>query len=219
MNYSAIVLAAGSGSRAGLGFNKVLLEINDRKVLDYSLDVFSNDNKCNEIILVVSKSEFDYFSDEYNDIVDKFIVGGSERQYSVFNALKEVTNEYVLIHDGARPYIIKGTIQKICDILEDNLSITLGVNITDTVKEIDGDHVTKTLDRRNLIYTQTPQAFKTDLILKAHKLAKEEGFIGTDDTILIERYCNIETKVVAGDKNNIKLTTLDDVKLLEVILK
>ena len=121
MKYSAIVLAAGSGSRTGLGFNKVLLEINEKKVLDYSLDIFIKDNKCTEIILVVSKNEYDYFSEAYIDVIDKFIIGGSERQYSVFNALNEVSNEYVLIHDGARPYIKSSTINEICSVLKNGI--------------------------------------------------------------------------------------------------
>jgi len=219
MKYSAIILAAGSGSRTGLGFNKVLLEINDKKVIEYSLEAFHKDKKCTELILVVQENLYEFFSNEYSEMVDKFVVGGSKRQYSVYNALSVVTNDFVLIHDGARPNINSKTINEICDILNQSSSITLGVNVTDTVQQVEGDIVMKTLNRRNLILTQTPQAFKTDVIRKAHDLAKKDDFVGTDDTVLIEKYCDIDTVVVVGDKNNIKLTTLDDVKLLEVILK
>ncbi len=219
MKYSAIILAAGSGFRTGLGFNKVLLEINDKKVIQYSLDIFLKDLKCAEILLVVPKTEYEYFSNTFKEVVDKIIVGGSIRQHSVQNALKEANYEYVIIHDGARPFIKSDAIDEICSLMPLNSSITLGVLVTDTIQQVKGKHVIKTLDRSNLILTQTPQAFRKDILIKAHILAEEADFVGTDDTVLVEKFCNIGALVVSGDKNNIKLTTLDDVKLLEVILK
>ncbi len=81
-----------------------------------------------------------------------------------------------------------------------------------------GNRVVKTLDRNTLIITQTPQGFDKDMLLKAHKLAIKDGYIGTDDTVLIEKYLDIKAFIVKGDYRNIKLTTVDDIKLLEVIL-
>ncbi len=75
------------------------------------------------------------------------------------------------------------------------------------------------MDRNALIITQTPQGFKKDILIKAHQLAFDDTYFGTDDTVLVERYLDIMAYVVKGDYRNIKLTTLDDINLLEVILK
>ena len=219
MKYSAIILAAGSGLRTGLNSNKILIQINGRCVVDYSLKFFQNDPNCSEVILVVSKRDFKDLSAKYTDSITKVIIGGLYRQDSVYNALKIANNEYVMIHDGARPFILKSNVDDIFDHFEDYPSITLGVKVKDTVQQIQGNRVVKTLDRNSLILTQTPQGFEKNALIKAHELAKKDTYYGTDDTILVERYLGIMAYVVEGDYRNIKLTTLDDVDILEVVLK
>lgn len=218
MKCSAIILAAGSGKRTGLQYNKVLYEVHGKKILEYSIEKLREFPVIHEIILVVSSTELDYFKDRYNSLVDHIVVGGKERQDSVYNALQVVQNEYVLIHDGARPYIPQAAITDLLSLLVSEKSLTLGVKVKDTIQRVSGDKVIETLNRDELYAVQTPQAFHTDVIVKAHHLAKKDHFIGTDDTVLVERYLTIPTHMVMGDYRNIKLTTLDDIKLLEVIL-
>lgn len=219
MKYSAIILAAGSGLRTGLNSSKILIEINGRCVVDYSLKFFQKDPNCGEVILVVSKHDFHKLSKIYSNDITKVIVGGLYRQDSVYNALKIAVYDYVMIHDGARPFIIKSSIDEIFEKLCDFPSVTLGVKVKDTVQQILGNRVVKTLDRNSLILTQTPQGFDKAILLKAHKLANNDTYYGTDDTILVERYLGITAYVVKGDYRNIKLTTLDDIEILEVVLK
>ena len=219
MKYSAIILAAGSGVRTGLNLNKIMYQINGRKVVNYSLDFFLSHANCAEIILVVSKADYSIMNEEYKSLVNHVIIGGNSRQESVYNALKIAVNDFVLVHDAARPFINLNTISNICDKLEHYSSITLGVKVKDTIQKIDGDTVVETFDRSTLIITQTPQGFEKTTLLKAHKLALKDGYIGTDDTILMEKYLGIHAYVVEGDYRNIKLTTIEDIKLLEVILK
>ncbi len=219
MKYSAIILAAGSGLRTGLNSSKILIEINGRCVVDYSLKFFQKDPNCGEVILVVSKRDFHKLSEVYSDTMTKVIVGGLYRQDSVYNALKIAVNDYVLIHDGARPFILKSSVDEIFEKLSDYPSVTLGVKVKDTVQQIQGNRVVKTLDRNSLILTQTPQGFDKSILVKAHELAKNDTYYGTDDTILVERYLGIMAYVVKGDHRNIKLTTLDDIEILEVVLK
>ena len=219
MKYSAIILAAGNSSRMGLKINKTLFTINGQRVIDYSLKFFKNEPYCSEIILVVSKRELLNFTHYYKNTNIKVVVGGLHRQESVYNALKIAVSDYVLIHDGARPFIIKRSIDDIITNLENYSSITLGVKVKDTIQETLGNRVVRTLDRNKLISTQTPQGFKKDTLLKAHKLAISDGYKGTDDTVLLEKYLDIQAFVVEGDYRNIKLTTQDDIYLLEVILK
>jgi len=219
MKYSAIILAAGSGLRTGLNTNKILIQINGRCVVDYSIKFFEKDDNCSEVILVVSKRNFQALDEMYSSEFIKVIIGGLHRQDSVYNALKIATNDYVLVHDGARPFILKDYVDDIVHNLEEYSSITLGVKVKETIQEVDGNRVVRTLDRNSLIITQTPQGFKKDILIKAHQLAFDDTYFGTDDTVLIERYLGITAFVVEGDYRNVKLTTIDDIDLLEVILK
>lgn len=219
MKYSAIILAAGSSKRTGLNFNKVMLEINGKRVINYSLNFFQTDPNCVEIILVVSRRDFPSFDQLFKNEKIKLVIGGSSRQASVFNALQIAVSDYILVHDGARPFILLSSIVDICTNLEKYSSITLGVKVKDTIQETLGNRVVKTFDRSTLIITQTPQGFKKDILIKAHELAVSNGFEGTDDTVLVEKFLNIKAFIVQGDYRNIKLTTKDDIDLLEVILK
>ena len=219
MKYSAIILAAGSGLRTGLNSNKILIQINGRCVVDYSLKFFQNDSNCGEVILVVSKRDFHNLREKYSSPMTKVVIGGLYRQDSVYNALKIAVHDHVLIHDGARPFILKSNIDEIVHNLDEFQSVTLGVKVKDTVQQIQGNRVVRTLDRNSLILTQTPQGFDKSILIKAHELAQNDTYYGTDDTILVERYLGIMAYVVEGDYRNIKLTTLDDVEVLEVVLK
>lgn len=216
--YSVIILAAGSGERAGLGFNKVLFHVHNQEILKYSVDYFNKEDDCSQIILVVSEADLSHMEKEYSQTTSNIVIGGETRQKSVCNALQTVEKEYVLIHDGARPFIPDDTIKQLKENIIDNISVTPGISAKDTIKEVVDGFVTKTLDRDLLFRIQTPQAFHTSKIIEAHKLAKEDNFTGTDDTLLIEKYLNEKTYIIKGDYRNIKLTTKDDLLFLEVIL-
>ncbi len=218
MKFSVIILAAGSGKRTGLKNNKILLKIKGKRVIDFSIDFFKNHSECDEIIIVSSNNDYDAFFNEYEHSKIKVVLGGLTRTDSVRLALNSAVNDYVLIHDGARPFINRGSINKMLISLETNDSVTLGVKVKETIQEVNNDNVIKTLDRNNLIITQTPQGFKKNFLIKAHDLALKEGFNGTDDTVLLEKFLDIKAKFVYGDYRNIKLTTIEDIKLLEVIL-
>lgn len=218
MNYSAIILAAGSGTRTGLKYNKVLYEIKGKKLIDYSIDKLKEFPIINQIILVVAQDELEYFISRYETKVDNIVVGGKERQDSVYNALKEAKNDSVIVHDGARPFIPDYSIKELLKLMESEKSLTLAVKVKDTIQKVKGKKVIETLNRDQLYAAQTPQAFHKETILKAHELAKKDNFKGTDDTMLVEKYLHIPAHIVIGDYRNLKLTTLDDIKLLEVIL-
>lgn len=218
MEYSAIILAAGSGIRSGLEFNKILYEINGKKIIDYSLDFFQDDVTCNQIILVASLSEIDSFSHMFQNKKIKVVVGGETRQESVRLALDHVENDFVLVHDGARPFLQKSGVDKILLALEENESVTLGVKAKDTIQEIEGNRIVRTLDRNRLILTQTPQGFVTNKLIRAHNLALKHDFVGTDDTVLLDEFLKIKALFIEGDYRNIKFTTIDDIEFLEVVL-
>ena len=218
MDYTAIILAAGSGVRTGLDINKVLLEINGKRVLDYSVEFFSGNEYCKEIIIVCSESDFNFIHSKYSDKVSNIIVGGETRQQSVYKGLKIAINEYVLIHDGARPYINKDCIEELVVNLRETNATTLAVFAKDTIVAINGNRLGKPLKRNELLMIQTPQAFLKVLLLDAHEKALEAGYIGTDDTSLVTRFTNVTPAFVLGDYRSMKLTTIDDIEMLKVIL-
>lgn len=218
MKYSAIILAAGIGKRTGLNINKILYKIKGKSVIKYSLDFFNDDKNCQDIVLVASNIDYDYCLRHFDGNKVKVVLGGSTRRDSVRLALRSAICDYVLVHDGARPFITKQSVDQILHSLEENDSVTLGVKVKETIQEIDGNRVVKTLDRNKLIITQTPQGFNKEKLVKAHDIALRKGFYGTDDTILLEQFMGITASFILGDYRNIKLTTIEDIKLLEVIL-
>ncbi len=214
--YSVVILAGGSGTRMGDDIDKMLLNIHNKPVIEYSLDFFLVDDNCKEIIVVCSKSNKEYIQNNYPYV--KTTLGGVTRQESVFNGLTLVAQPYCLIHDGARPYIDKSTIDIMISELVESKSVTLGVQTKDTIYIVKENRLDKLLNRSELVSIQTPQGFETNIIKEAHKLARTNNFEGTDDTSLVKGMLNIETVVIEGSYNNIKLTTKEDIKLLEVIL-
>ena len=218
MKYSAVILAAGSGSRTGLKINKVLLEINGKRVLDYSLDFFTKNKECKEIILVCSENDFNFMFAHYNEKVNAIVIGGMTRQESVFKGLNKAVYEYVLIHDSARPYINSAVISQLLINLSGTRATTCAVLLKNTVVKSNGNRLGKQLNRKDLLAIQTPQGFERELLLNAHKKAISLGYLATDDTDLISKFTKVTPSYVLGDYRSIKLTTKEDIQFLEVIL-
>ncbi|MEG6566678.1 2-C-methyl-D-erythritol 4-phosphate cytidylyltransferase [Thermoanaerobacterium saccharolyticum] len=226
MFISAIVVAAGKGRRMGTKLNKVFLKLNGKPVLYYTLNTFEKLSELDEIVLVVSNDDIDYcrreIVDKYNfKKVKRIVAGGMERQESVFNGLKAVDSrcDIVMIHDGARPFIDKTTLKKGIEESKVYSAVGIAVPVKDTIKVVDDDNfVVATPDRTNLMAIQTPQIFDYKLIYDAHLKAMEDGFLGTDDTVLVERLGH-KVKLVEGSYRNIKITTPEDLIISEAFLK
>ena len=152
----------------------------------------------------------------FNNSKIKIIEGGNTRQKSVYNALQVVKNEYVLIHDGARPLIRKDTIAYVLEAVVDKNAVTVMTKTTDTIKEVDTDgRIIRTIDRSKLYNTQTPQAFRTDIIKQAHEKLKDGNF--TDDCSMLEEL-NIPVYIVNGSYTNIKITIKSDVDFAKLYI-
>ena len=221
---SVIIACAGSGKRMKVEKNKILLEVQGKSILQYTCEKFTNCEKIDEIILVVAKHDLTVIGELAKKTIHnkpyKVVVGGSERQYSINNALQAVNanSEIVLIHDGARPMIKVETINKLIKEVEKSSCAILGVRVKDTIKIADENKVvSKTPNRDYLWSIQTPQGFKLDIIKTAYQRAQQEGFLGTDDASLVERL-NIAVKVVEGEYTNLKVTTPEDLKIIESLL-
>ncbi|MDF2854201.1 MAG: 2-C-methyl-D-erythritol 4-phosphate cytidylyltransferase [Neobacillus sp.] len=222
MAYQVIIPAAGQGKRMGAGKNKLLLTLNEIPVLIHSLMVFENDELCDGIILAIHPQDeavFYTLLKKYRiSKVRDLVPGGKERQDSIYNALKTVTTDgIILVHDGARPFIRKEHIHQLVVTAEETGAAIIGVPAKDTMKTVRNNLVVDTVERSSLWAVQTPQAFRIPILIRAYEQAEKEKFIGTDDSSLVERIGH-PVAMVAGDYDNIKLTTPEDLYFAEAIL-
>jgi 2-C-methyl-D-erythritol 4-phosphate cytidylyltransferase len=223
MTYKVIIPAAGQGKRMGAGKNKLLLELNNIPVLIHSLKVFDEDELCEGIIVAINprdEEEFKFLLEKHSvKKVLGLVPGGKERQDSIFNALKTVeTDGIILVHDAARPFILKKDIHRLLDMALDTGAAIIGVPAKDTMKTVRENVVLATVERSSLWVVQTPQAFRFSILFRAYEQAEKDAFIGTDDSSLVERI-SYPVTMVEGDYDNIKLTTQEDLFFAEAIVK
>ena len=213
---TAVVTAAGSGRRMGTPLPKQFLKIGGKTVLEKAVEPFEASEHVDEII-VVGSSEFLELCTGLCRQFSKFsraVAGGKERQDSVRNALNLVEDGYVLIHDGARPYVDMETIMRVLEAAAGTGAAVAAVPVKDTVRQTRGGDNTDsiTLPRDRLYSVQTPQGFDVALIREAYAAAEGEGFLGTDDGGLAERAGHPVT-IVEGSYRNIKITTQEDLPM------
>ena len=218
MKYSAIVLLGGSSRRfQNKGINKVYLPISDKPLFIYSVDLFLSDKDCNQVIVVYNKDDYDLVNTYLKNKNVCLVEGGTERYLSVLNGLKIANEDYVLVHDGARPNINLDLINRVKDCLTKAHCVSLGVRVKDTIKSCTNGVVT-TIPRDNLWYMQTPQgSYRLDLI-KALEQVKESDNI-TDDLMAFEKYSNEKPLIVEGDEKNIKITTISDYEYVKYLME
>lgn len=223
---TAIVLAAGQGTRMGGKTAKQYLLLDGRPVLYYALLAFEK-SMVDEIILVAGEKDLPFCRTE---IVEKYgfskvtriVAGGKERYHSAYQGLKAAGGaDYVLIHDGARPFVSDDIISRTIEAVKKEKACVVAMPVKDTIKIANEDHYAiETPNRSKVWMIQTPQAFSYDLILHAYEkvLASGDAVI-TDDAMVLEKAENIPVKLVQGSYTNIKITTPEDMKIAEIFLK
>lgn len=220
---SAIIAAAGSGTRMKSEVSKQFISIGGIPVLIRTLLAFDAAGEIDEVVIVTKAEDIATIVDmtkKYNiKKVVSVICGGETRQASVRLGLKEIKGELVLIHDGARPFVTHEQINSVALALYDVDAAALGTPVKDTLKEATPDgFISGTHDRSSLYSIQTPQGFKADTLRFAHKIAETNNVSVTDDCSLCENI-GIKIKIIEGSSSNIKITTPDDLKLAEGIIK
>ena len=214
-NFSLIITAGGTSSRYG-NKNKLLEKINGKTVIEETVSKFIDFDEIDEVIISANSSIIETLQELLNNPKVKIIEGGNTRQKSVYNALQVVKNDYVLIHDGARPLIRKDTIAYVLEAVLDKDAVTVMTKTTDTIKEVDSTgRIIRTIDRSKLYNTQTPQAFKTSIIKDAHEKLKDGNF--TDDCSMLEEL-NIPVYIVNGSYTNIKITIKSDLDFAKLYI-
>jgi len=222
MKVSAIIPAAGLGLRMGTDIPKQFLLLDGKPILHHTLSVMEKCPLVDEIILVVAESGLaqaeESVRQKYPKVV-KVVLGGRERQDSVYNGLIHLKPDtgVVVVHDGVRPFVPLDLIRECIEAARDFGAAIAAIPLSDTIKKVNGGGwVEQTVDRTDLWRVQTPQAFQYPLLKEAFEKARDDGYYGTDEGSLIE-YLGREVKVIPGSEFNIKITRLEDLALGEKI--
>ena len=223
---SAIIVASGSSTRMGEGVSKQMLLLDDIPVVARTIMAFDNCECISEIIVVAKEDEF-YLYHEFQKLYKfkkfvRLVSGGKTRQESVRNGFSAISKDtkFVAIHDGARCLITPEQIEQVCTCAFDCGSATAATRAIDSIKISNGKNqfIDSSADRNHIWLAQTPQVFKREIYEIALKKAEDDGLVVTDDNSLVENLgCKI--KLVECGRNNIKITTPDDVPLALAILK
>lgn len=221
---AAIIAAAGWGKRFG-NCKKQFQPLGGKPVIVHSIERFEESPSVGEVVLVVSEDSIRYCHEE---IVKKFqfkkitkiVSGGEERQRSVRRGFSSISNEtdIVIVHDGVRPFVTVDLIEEAVKEALKSGGAVVAIPVKDTVKESFEGYIQRTLPRESLWLAQTPQAFRYDVLKRAYKMSDENGFLGTDESSLVERL-GIRVKLIRGSQMNVKITTEEDLLLAELALK
>lgn len=219
--YECILLAAGEGQRAALGYNKVLYKINGvNELYRYSLDFFLKDEYCKKVVMVINEKDKLYFKNVFKTLKSNkidFVVGGDTRGQSVYNGLKKIDSEYCIIHDSARPLIYKEDVYNLLNSATETGGATLATKVYNTTCHIVDGYVDEYFSRHSLASIITPQCFRTSMLNEAYEEANKKGLSFTDDSSIFKA-CGNSVKLVFTDNISIKATTSYDIKLLEGLL-
>ncbi len=214
---TAVVLAAGSSLRFGKE-NKLEACLWGKSILRYTVEAFLNAGLVDEIVIVCKKEDFSHTTVNYSFSPRiKVVQGGESRNASSLIGIENACGEIVLVHDGARPFVDASTIQRCVDGALEHGAVAAGVPATDTIKICGEDgKVVSTTKRANTWRTQSPQAFRRELILQAYQKVDPLDAALTDDCMVAENF-GIDVRLVMGSEYNIKITTRADLTMAEAI--
>ncbi len=219
---TAIIVAAGSGQRFG-SKPKQFVSLVDKPLIIHTLERFESCTAIDEIVLVLSEEgrlEFEAINLKFEiSNLKSVISGGETRAHSVKNGLDSISandNDIVVVHDGARPLVSVEEITRTIEKAKETGAACLVADLTDTIKEIDGEHLLRTIDRSKLRRALTPQAFRYDILRKAFEGVDLAESI-TDECYLVEKL-GVKIALVEGSNRNIKITRPEDLVLAEAYL-
>jgi 2-C-methyl-D-erythritol 4-phosphate cytidylyltransferase len=222
----AVITAAGQSRRMG-GTDKLMLPIFGKPLLLHTVSLFANWDELEALVVTVSPGREQEIARLLSGLPrqPRVVTGGKERQDSIRLGLGDIEQHFapgpedaVLIHDAARPLVDIALFQALLTELEQCDGVLPALPVRDTVKRVEGSWVTATEDRESLRLVQTPQAFRFQQILGWHRRAEEEGYLGTDDASLVERYGG-RVRWIPGPIYNLKVTVPEDIALLSELTR
>jgi 2-C-methyl-D-erythritol 4-phosphate cytidylyltransferase len=223
MKVGAIIAAAGFGRRMKTDRPKQLLVLNGTPILVHTIRKFDSCSAIHYIVVTAPRESVD----EIRDLVQaagfkksvSVIEGGERRQDSVAMGLQHLQpgTDIVAVHDGVRPFVSVNDIENVVRQAAQTGAAILGVPIVDTVKQAEREFVESTLTREHLILAQTPQVFRTAILIQAFERAAKDEYYGTDESSLVERLGHAVV-IVRGSERNIKITRPSDLTLARAFL-
>ena len=226
MVVSAIIVAAGKGIRMDDNVRKQYLLLDDRPLISHTIEVFDECSIIDEIFLVVPEEDFVFCNENILNQQNfqkkvSLVPGGARRQDSVYNGLLAIDNiiddSIVVIHDGVRPFIRSEQLTECITCATDYDACIFGIPAYDTLKRVNSSgFIENTIERNTIWLAQTPQAFKYNLIRRAHENALRAGIKGTDDAMLVE-LLETKVKIINGSRCNVKITTKEDLLLARAL--
>jgi 2-C-methyl-D-erythritol 4-phosphate cytidylyltransferase len=231
MKAAVILPAAGLGTRMGHGSaertgtsRKQFMLLDGSPILLHTIRKFVACPPVGEIVVALRHEDMDWFADllrqEALSTPVRLVEGGDSRQESVRNALAALDSDtdLVVVHDAVRPFIDRATIEKVIEEAASSGAAIVGIVPVDTVKQVRKNKIRATLPREHLTLAQTPQVFRYALLKQAFEKAREDDFIGTDESSLVEHLEEVEVSVVLGSDRNIKITKPSDMDLARLFL-
>lgn len=215
--YTVVITSAGTGSRLGLGYNKMVHLVDGKPIFLHTIEKFSNIKSISEIILVTSELDKDYVEKmiKSNNLDVKIVIGGETRGHSVRNGISEATNKYTLVHDGARMNISETIINNCIEKISDSDCVLTALKATDTVRFKNNTY--DLVDRENVFLAQTPQGAHTKILLECYDKALKNKDNITDDISVLQLYSDLSVKIVEGSKYNFKITTKEDLDYINYL--
>ena len=230
-----ILPAAGLGTRMGKSSaeksgvsRKQFMLLEGSPILMHTVRKFAASDRVSEIVVAVRGEDRDWveemLADEFPASRVRVVEGGDSRQQSVEHGLAALApdTELVAVHDAVRPFIDLETIHKVFDEASETGAAIVAVPAVDTIKQVTRGtsrvRVRSTIPREKLVMAQTPQVFRYDVLVRAFQAARDDGFVGTDESSMVERL-DLEVTVVPGSDRNIKITKPGDMELARLFLK
>lgn len=203
-----------------MGMDKLWLDLDGRPLLAWTLRGLGGASAFEAVVIAAPRDRWEAIASLALDSglpAPQFVEGGERRQDSVRQALACCGEaEWVCVHDAARPLVTGELVRRALDGARESGAATAAVPCVDTIKTVRDDHVLRTLDRSELMATQTPQAFRTELLRRAHDEALAKGLSGDDDAFLVEQL-GVSVAVVPGDVRNIKVTYPHDLDVARAL--
>jgi len=227
MLVTAVVLAAGEGRRIGGNTSKIFLPLAGRPLVLRTLDRVFSARTVENVVLVIAAHEIARCEtllgsdDALRGCSWQLQVGGATRQQSAKRGLEKIGSDtdIVVIHDGARPFVSGGLIDRCVEFAADKGAVVVGLPVSDTIKIVSQDrHILSTPERSSLWEVQTPQVFQRALIVEAHEQAERKGIEVTDDAMLVERLGK-PVYIIDGERTNFKITVPENVWLAETLIR
>jgi 2-C-methyl-D-erythritol 4-phosphate cytidylyltransferase len=237
MKVAVILPAAGLGTRMGRTSaetagtsRKQFMLLDGSPILLHTVRKFAACDSVSEIVVVLRREDLEWVEEllrrEIRSKTVRVVEGGNSRQESVERGLAAVSpdTELVAVHDAVRPFVDLEIIQKAIYEAKEHGAAIVGIVPVDTVKQVSGAQSTgakirSTISRERLVLAQTPQVFRHDLLNQAFEAARRDGFVGTDESSLVERLEQVEVRVVMGSDRNIKITRPGDMDLARLFLE